>query len=488
MNRVWAVAAAALLLGAAAATSVTAQESISAGFDTNIAGNDATTVGQIDSCVAPETGATFTIDVFVQNIPAVQEVGGGLSGYSYDVLFDPAIVEITSIDNDFLVTSLPEPIGFGFIDADGFGGSITDPFPATTGNLEVNYGDLSTNDEDGSGVLTRLELLAKAPGETALRLVFLPDHRASPKIFSGPPALPYSIETVYNAVVVVDGTCDAVAPTPYLPPDGGGPGTIDDLDDVPTPAPTDVLATLTPTGSLLGTTGLAIDVLPAGNKANEIDAIEDCAEADVGDVFLVDIVIEDVQDLLAWEIALSYDPAVLSVTSRDVMVFQDANSGSSVIDLSASTPDTSGRYVLGAVDTADPPSADSGSGVLAHVTMKAIGEGTSPITMDKLDLNGDGNADQGVFLRNVAGEIIGDEEGDSLFDGPTDGAEVRVDGDCPDAPDARVQLVSEDGQSEGSASADDDGGTSVLLIIIAVLAAIVVLGGAAALFVRQRSG
>ena len=492
MNRVLVVVAAAFLLGAAT-TTVSAQESLVTGIDTDITGNDATTVGQINSCIAPEAGATFSVDVFIQNIPALEDdsggFSGGLSGFSYSVLFDPAIVEITGVNSNFLVTTVGEPAGFGFTDADAFAGSIEDPLPATTGNLSVDYGDLTQNYEDGDGVLSRLDLLAKAPGETALRLLDWRDSRDAPRVYAASTVL-YPVGSVHNALVVVDGQCEAAAPTPYSPPDGGARGSIDNLDDVPTSTPTDAgeSATPTPAGVGVGSTRLAVDILPAGNEPTVIDAVETCAAASVGDVFRIDIVIEGVEDLLAWEIALSYDPEVLTVEGRDVEVFQDANSGSRVIDVSAATPDSTGRYVLAAVDSADPPSGDSGDGVLAHLTMMAIGKGTSPVTMTKLDLDGDGDVDQGVFLRRIDGKIIGDEEGDdTLFDGPVDGAEVRVEGECPGAPDARVQLVLDTGEDGNSSGADDDDGVLLLLIIIGALAAIVLLAGGLTFFIRRRA-
>jgi len=487
------VAAAVALLAIAAAAGVSAQEDDpSVGLDVDVAGNSATIVGQIDSCVAVEPGSAFSIDVFVQNVPARLDAdggSGGIAGFSYNLLFDPEIVEVTGVDNKLMLAAVGEIAPFEMIDADAMDGPTQDPFPATTGNLRVDFGDLSTDFEEGNGVLSRLELLATGPGETDLILVDQFDQRASPSLLGGAPTnFAYEVATVYNALVVVGGSCGA-EPTPYVPPDGGGPGTIGDLPGVPTLAPSSDDEPTPTSGAPAGSTQLAIDVLPAGNKATEIDSVEDCAAADVGDIFLVDIVIEDVEDLLAWEIALSYDPEVLSVASRDVMVFQDANSGSSVIDLSSATPDTSGRYVLGSVDSADPPTRDSGSGVLAHVTMMAIGEGTSPVTMEKLDLDDDGDFDQGVFMRNIDGDIIGDDEGaDTLFDGPTEGAEVRVGGECPGAPDAKVQLVSDAGQNGSTGADDDDDGTSLILIIVVVLAAVVVLGGGAAYFVRRRSG
>ena len=92
--------AAVALLGATAAISASAQEGLSVGIDTEIAGNSATTVGQIDGCIAVEEGSAFSVDVFAQNIPARTDAdggSGGIAGFSYNLLFDPKIAEVTSV-------------------------------------------------------------------------------------------------------------------------------------------------------------------------------------------------------------------------------------------------------------------------------------------------------------------------------------------------------------------------------------------------------
>ena len=165
-------------------------------------------------------------------------------------------------------------------------------------------------------------------------------------------------------------------------------------------------------------------------------------------------------------------------------MFQAANTGSSVLDTSGETPDSSGRYVVSAVDTADPPTPDSGSGVLARITFKAIGEGTSRLSVEKIDLDGDGTPDQGPFLRAHSAEIIGDEDGDTFFDGPITDAEIRVGSPCPGAQEA-------EGSQEGPTvrTVDDDGGIGAGIIVGVVaggIAALIAAGGLSAFLIRRR--
>ena len=225
-------------------------------------------------------------------------------------------------------------------------------------------------------------------------------------------------------------------------------------------------------------TSLSIDVIPEGNTATTLGPIDPCASAKKGQSFNVDLVIQDTTDLLAWEISISYDPEVLVVRDRDAEQFQAANEGSRILDLSEETPDDDGRYLLQSVDTADPASGDSGSGVLARLIFKAKSSGVSQITIDKVDLNDDGKLDRAPFLRNVDAEPIGDEDGDTFFDGPTASAEIQVGQPCPGQADAMVQVVDD----------VDGGGTNVALVVAAVLGglAIAALAVALAVFLLRR--
>lgn len=176
---------------------------------------------------------------------------------------------------------------------------------------------------------------------------------------------------------------------------------------------------------------IGIDADPSGNSATRLGTIDSCVEVTAGSTFQVDLFVRDVTDLLAWEAYLETDPLVVEILDRDVQLFQAANPGSDVLDGSEVTPDDDGLYRLSAVDTADPQAPDSGSGVLARITLEAVGTGVSPLRLPHRDLDDDGTPDQGPFLRDVDADVIGDETGDTFFDGPIANARVAVHRGCP---------------------------------------------------------
>jgi Cohesin domain len=184
-------------------------------------------------------------------------------------------------------------------------------------------------------------------------------------------------------------------------------------------------------GAAAADPSLAIDAGTQGNTATSVGTIENCIAVKTGDEFQVDIVVQNISNLLAWEIHLGYDPAVVEVTDQNVKLFQQANAGSSVIDVSGHVPDDSGLHALSAFDSSDPATPDSGSGILSRVTFKALAPGTSPIRFGSKDLNGDGKLDVGTLLRDTNGSLIGDLNGDGFFDGAQQDAQVAVDGSCP---------------------------------------------------------
>jgi hypothetical protein len=221
-------------------------------------------------------------------------------------------------------------------------------------------------------------------------------------------------------------------------------------------------------------TSIGVDADPAGNSATTLGLIDECISVAGGETFEIDIFVRDVTNLLAWSAYLETDPAVVQVVDRDVEQFQAANEGSNVFDGSEQTPDSDGFYSLNAVDTADPPSPDTGSGVLARITLEALAPGVSPLALAYRDIDDDGSTDQGPFLRNADAEPIDDDNDDTFFDGDVHDARVAVDMECPPPP------VEEDD--------DDDGGSDTLLIGGVALAVVVVLaaGGAALLLLRRR--
>jgi hypothetical protein len=221
---------------------------------------------------------------------------------------------------------------------------------------------------------------------------------------------------------------------------------------------------------------LAIDIGTAGNSPTAIGDIENCLGVTAGDRFDVDVIIRDVTDLLAWEMSLDYDGAVLTVVDQDVKMFQGANEGSSPVDISAKLPDDSGSHSLSAFESSDPPSPDSGSGVLTRVTFEATADGETEIHLGQRDANDDGTLDRGTLLKDVNAEVIGDTNGDGFFDGESEPALVVVGDDCPDG--YRVATLA--GESE------DEGGAQAWYVVGGVVAALAIVAGIALALLRRR--
>jgi hypothetical protein len=81
-----------------------------------------------------------------------------------------------------------------------------------------------------------------------------------------------------------------------------------------------------------------------------------------------------------------------------------------------------------------PSSPHSGSGVLARLTLKAVGAGISPAILITLDANNDGKPDLGSRLKDPQEKPLGDINSDEFFDGTVVNAQIAVDRDCPPGP------------------------------------------------------
>jgi hypothetical protein len=171
------------------------------------------------------------------------------------------------------------------------------------------------------------------------------------------------------------------------------------------------------------------------------------------------------------------------VDDRNVKLFLNGDGGSQVFDSSQQTPNTTGSYGVAAVDQSDPVKPDSGDGVLVRLAMTAIGTGTSVISLQGVDQDGDGHPDRGVLLRNVDAAIIGDTNGDSWFDGPVDNAEIRVGTDCPGGAHV-LQVATPSGHAPGESG--DSSSNDWILIVAGVAIAVVAVGGGGYLVMRGR--
>jgi hypothetical protein len=110
--------------------------------------------------------------------------------------------------------------------------------------------------------------------------------------------------------------------------------------------------------------------------------------------------------------------------------------------------------------------------------LRAVGPGASPIRFGSQDLNFDGKLDKGTLLRDSNNQIIGDQNGDTFFDGPSTAATVVVDGSCP--PGSIVAPLPPHAGATGGSS------FPWLIVSIGVAAAVVVVGGGVALFFLRR--
>ncbi len=163
-------------------------------------------------------------------------------------------------------------------------------------------------------------------------------------------------------------------------------------------------------------------------------SVEDCTEVDSGESFQLEIRVADVSGLAAWEVYFAYDPSILEVIGKDVRLFLAQRANSNVFDFSDPVPNDDGLYRLGAADLGMGDTAESGSGVLARITLRAKAKGVSPAAIYRGDVNGDTVLDLGPTLTGGSGVHIDDADGNGIFDGPIVSGQVAVDRRCVEPP------------------------------------------------------
>jgi hypothetical protein len=139
---------------------------------------------------------------------------------------------------------------------------------------------------------------------------------------------------------------------------------------------------ITPPGPI---SQVAIDTETSGNAANSVGAIQDCLAPSNGGTFNVDIVAKGVPPfanfaggLGGFDFVLVYDPSQLVITGiNDQMML--AVGANNIVDYSENPPDTDGHFHVRAYDLSNNP--ESGNGVLARITLNAIGSGQSNLSL-----------------------------------------------------------------------------------------------------------
>ncbi len=133
--------------------------------DTNIAGNTATSIWTLETCIiVPAVGQTTQVDIVVG--PAGVPADRPLIGVGYDLTYNPAVLQVNAESHNFLLTSNAGSSVFA-------AGDETLGFPDTDGSFNestVDIGVLPGSAETGDGVLSRLTLQATGNGVTTLTL------------------------------------------------------------------------------------------------------------------------------------------------------------------------------------------------------------------------------------------------------------------------------------------------------------------------------
>jgi hypothetical protein len=133
---------------------------------------------------------------------------------------------------------------------------------------------------------------------------------------------------------------------------------------------------------------VGVDVDASGNRATFLDSIETSRTVPCGEAFDIDIYVTDVTDLRVWNVKFQYDPTILGIYSRDVRMFLADSPGSDVQDLSYGDPGRSGSCDLLATDTAEPLALESGSGVLARLSARALAPGVTKADVEPVLFGG----------------------------------------------------------------------------------------------------
>ena len=214
---------------------------------------------------------------------------------------------------------------------------------------------------------------------------------------------------------------------------------------------------------------IRIDAHPTGNTATSLGSVEFCRDVQPGDRFDVDIVIENVTNLLAFDTVLSYDDSVLRVVDADVDFLLSTGPTSDLLDMSDEVPDSDGVYEVRALDSsADPEAAESGTGILARLTLEADGAGLTTVSIAIPNIS--------PSLTDVDGDALQPADEFGVWQGDVFDAQIAVGELCPEAP-PPTAAPTPSPAAPGTPTADDDDGddSTAVWVIVGVLAGIAAL-------------
>ncbi len=223
-------------------------------------------------------------------------------------------------------------------------------------------------------------------------------------------------------------------------------------------------------------TAVGIDADPTGNTATTLGTIQSCRRVEVGQYFSVDIYVQGVSGgISGFSAMILYNgpSGVLRIptvsqggTDTDVNLLLANASGSNVVNQSDPLPgvlDASGQYTAAATDQGGPGAAESGDGVLARVTFRALSSGRSSLLL--------AIPNNSPYLTGGDGLPIQPADAFGVYTGTVTGAHIYVGEDCPgsnNAPTAGSMTVptAEDTQVTVTLTATDTEGICPLSFAI----------------------
>ncbi len=387
------------------------------------------------------------------------------------------------------------------------------------------------NHESGEGVLARITVTAVGTGTSGL-IVPGPsggqDGFVDLMLMAGDGPLkhlPVPVNAVQIGAVSVGEPCVVPTPPPPTPTPtptptpAPTPTATPAPTPTPTPTPTTPTSTPTPTPPLSTVDLVAIDMDTTGNDDSTVGTIENCGEiAAVGDTHTFDLVIKGVDPadrIKGYQIDIDYDPAVIQIgidddgdtlidedpvdfIDNDLDTMIDEDSWDFIdVDAAGSTPpddvtilsridsrggagflsnsDTqwnpnSATFVAadGTISPPPPDNHESGDGVLARITVTAVGTGTSPLLIPSTLGGQDGYVDLMLVAGTASGYaelaantvlsgevVVGGPCGDSDGDGFTDTDEGVI-GTDPADPCADTANPGDEGDDKWPADFDDN--------------------------------
>ncbi len=191
-----------------------------------------------------------------------------------------------------------------------------------------------------------------------------------------------------------------------------------------------------------GGPAVSVDAFPdAGNTATTVGPIDAGRSITCGATFNVDIVIQGVANISGFQANLLYNPAALKVTAVNYNYLL-TTTGTVVIDFGDPTPDTDGDFLLfAAMFSTSPFTGASGDGVLARITLQAVGSGSSALDLTSVKM-----ADQtGAAIPPTA---------NGFYIGPVNDASIAAAPPCADTdgdgcPDVKEQQTAPGSQVSG---------------------------------------